>query len=61
MAGRYTAALGVALLASTREAVDAFAGSSMPAWMTLRGEQVQRIAKLADSVERSLTHCLSNR
>jgi hypothetical protein len=50
-----------ALLASTREAVDSFAGSSMPAWMTLRGEQVQRIAKLADSVERSLIHCLSGR
>ena len=50
-----------ALMASTREAVDAFAGSSMPAWMTLRSEQVQRIAKLADSVERSLIHCLSGR
>jgi hypothetical protein len=50
-----------ALLTSTREAVDAFAGSSMPAWMTLRGEHVQQIAKLADVVERSLLRCLSSR
>jgi hypothetical protein len=50
-----------ALLTSTREAVDAFAGSSVPAWMTLRSEQVQRIAKLSDSVERSLLRCLSSR
>jgi hypothetical protein len=50
-----------ALLTTTREAVDAFAGSSMPAWMTLRSEQVQRISKLSDSVERSLLRCLSSR
>jgi hypothetical protein len=50
-----------ALLTSTREAVDAYDGSSMPAWMTLGGERVQRIAKLADSVERSLIRCLSSR
>jgi hypothetical protein len=50
-----------ALLTSTREAVDAFAGSSVPAWMTLRSEQVQRIAKLSDSVERLLLRCLSSR
>jgi hypothetical protein len=50
-----------ALLTSTREAVDAFAGSSMPAWMTLRSEQVQRISKLSDSVERSLLRCLGSR
>jgi hypothetical protein len=50
-----------ALLTSTREAVDAFAGSSVPAWMTLRSEQVQRISKLSDSVERSLLRCLSSR
>ncbi len=49
-----------ALLTSTREAVDAYAASSMPAWMTLRSEQVQRISKLADSVERSLLRCLSS-
>jgi hypothetical protein len=50
-----------ALLTSTREAVDAFEASSMPAWMTLRSEQVQRISKLSDSVERSLIRCLSSR
>jgi hypothetical protein len=50
-----------ALFTSTREAVDAVAGSSVPAWMTLRGEHVQRISKLADSVERSLLRCLSAR
>lgn len=50
-----------ALLTSTREAVDAVTGSSVPAWMTLRGEHVQRISKLADSVERSLLRCLSAR
>jgi hypothetical protein len=50
-----------ALLMSTREAVDAVAASSVPAWMTLRGEHVQRISKLSDSVERSLLRCLSSR
>ena len=50
-----------ALLTSTREAVDAVAASSVPAWMTLRSEQVQRISKLSDSVERSLLRCLSSR
>jgi hypothetical protein len=50
-----------ALLTSTREAVDAVAASSVPAWMTLRSEHVQRISKLADSVERSLLRCLSSR
>jgi hypothetical protein len=50
-----------ALLTSTREALDAYAASSVPAWMTLRSEQVQRISKLSDSVERSLLRCLSSR
>jgi hypothetical protein len=50
-----------ALLTSTREAFDVYAASSMPAWMTLRSEQVDRIAKLSDSVERSLLRCLSSR
>jgi hypothetical protein len=50
-----------ALLTATREAVDAFAPSSVPAWMTLRSEQVQRISKLSDSVERFLLRCLSSR
>ena len=49
------------LLTATREAVDAYAASSMPAWMTLRSEQVQRISKLSDSVERMLLRCLSDR
>jgi hypothetical protein len=49
-----------ALLTSTREALDAYAASSVPAWMTLRSEQVQRISKLSDSVERSLLRCLSS-
>jgi hypothetical protein len=50
-----------ALLTSTREVLDAYAASSVPAWMTLRGEQVQRISKLSDAVERSLLRCLSGR
>lgn len=50
-----------ALLTSAREALDAVAASSVPAWMTLRSEQVQRISKLSDSVERSLLRCLSSR
>lgn len=50
-----------ALLTSTREALDAVAASSVPAWMTLRSEHVQRISKLSDSVERSLLRCLSSR
>jgi hypothetical protein len=50
-----------ALFTTAREAVDVMAKSSMPAWMTLRGEQVQRISKLSDSVERSLLRCLSSR
>jgi hypothetical protein len=50
-----------ALLTSTREAVDAVAASSVPAWMTLRSEHVQRISKLSDSVERFLLRCLSSR
>jgi hypothetical protein len=50
-----------ALLASTREALDLVAASSVPAWMTLRSEHVQRISKLSDEVERSLLRCLSSR
>jgi hypothetical protein len=50
-----------ALLTATREASEAVAASSVPAWMTLRSEQVQRISKLSDSVERFLLRCLSNR
>jgi hypothetical protein len=50
-----------ALLTSTREVLDAFAASSVPAWMALRSEQVQRISKLSDAVERSLLRCLSSR
>jgi hypothetical protein len=49
------------LLTGTREVLDAYAASSMPAWMTLHSEQVQRISKLADSVERSILRCLSSR
>jgi hypothetical protein len=50
-----------ALLSATREVLDAYAASSVPAWMTLRTEQVQRISKLSDAVERSLLRCLSSR
>jgi hypothetical protein len=50
-----------ALLSATREVLDAYAASSVPAWMTLRSEQVQRISKLSDAVERSLLRCLSSR
>jgi hypothetical protein len=49
------------LLTATREALDAVTASSVPAWMTLRSEHVQRISKLADSVERSILRCLSSR
>ena len=50
-----------ALLTSTREVLDAYTASSVPAWMTLRSEQVQRISKLSDAVERALLRCLSGR
>ena len=48
-----------ALLASTREAVDAVAGSGMPAWRSLGNQRVERIARLSDALERTFIRCLS--
>jgi hypothetical protein len=48
-----------ALLTATREAVDVFEGSTMAAWMSLGSTRVQRIARLSDTIERSLLRCLS--
>jgi hypothetical protein len=47
-----------ALLASTRDAVDAYERSSMPAWMSLGDQRVQSIARLSDSLERTFLRCL---
>jgi len=49
------------LLSGTRDAIDAYEGSSMPAWMSLGDQRVQRIARLSDSLERTFIRCLSNR
>jgi hypothetical protein len=49
-----------ALLTSTRDAVDAYEGSSMPAWMSLGDQPVQRISRLSDSLERTFIGCLSD-
>jgi hypothetical protein len=49
-----------ALLGSTRDALDAYEGSSMPAWMSLGDQRVQRIARLSDSLERTFIGCLSD-
>jgi hypothetical protein len=49
-----------ALLGSTRDAVDVYEGSSMPAWMSLGDQRVQRIARLSDSLERTFLRCLSD-
>jgi hypothetical protein len=46
------------LLASTRDAVDAYERSSMPAWMSLGDQRVQSIARLSDSLERTFLRCL---
>ena len=48
-----------ALLTSTRDAVDVYEGSSMPAWMSLGDQRVQRVARLSDSLERTFIRCLS--
>jgi hypothetical protein len=47
-----------ALLTGTRDAVDAYEGSSMPAWMSLGDQRVQRISRLSDSLERTFIRCL---
>lgn len=50
-----------ALFEATREAVDIHERSSMPAWMSLGSERVQRLARLSDTVERTLLRCLGDR
>ncbi|HUR93534.1 MAG TPA: hypothetical protein VMY76_03050 [Gemmatimonadales bacterium] len=47
-----------ALLGSTREAADVYEGSSMPARLSLGDQRVQRISRLADSLERTFLRCL---
>jgi hypothetical protein len=49
-----------ALLTSTRDAVDAYEGSSMPAWRSLGDQRVQRISRLSDSLERTFIRCLGD-
>jgi hypothetical protein len=49
-----------ALLTSTRDAVDTYEGSSMPAWMSLGDQRVQRISRLSDSLERTFIRCLGD-
>jgi hypothetical protein len=48
------------LLAGIRDAIDAYDRSSMPAWMSLGDQRVQRIARLSDSLERTFIRCLSD-
>jgi hypothetical protein len=48
-----------ALLTVTREAVDVYESSSMPAWMSVGDQRVQRIAHLSDSLERAYLRCVS--
>jgi len=47
-----------ALLTSTREALDVYEGSSMPARLSLGDQRVQRMARLSDSLERTWLRCL---
>lgn len=49
-----------ALLAATREAVDVHEASTMPVWMSLGSERVQRIARISDTLERTLLRCLTD-
>jgi hypothetical protein len=48
------------LLTSTRDALDVYQGSSMPAWMSLGDQRVQRISRLSDSLERTFIGCQSD-
>ncbi|HVE78762.1 MAG TPA: hypothetical protein VNA89_07865 [Gemmatimonadaceae bacterium] len=57
---RTPAADADSLLVGTRQAVDAYEASGMPAWMALNGDLVQRIARLSDQVERAVIRCLAD-
>ncbi len=46
-----------ALFAATRDAVDTYQRSSMPAWMGLGDARIERIARLSDSLERTYLRC----
>jgi hypothetical protein len=46
-----------ALLERTREAVGAVSRSGLPAWMTLGDQRIDRIAQLADGLERTFRRC----
>lgn len=46
------------LLVSTRDALDAYEASSMPAWMSLGDQRVRRIAGVSDSLERTFLRCV---
>lgn len=48
-----------ALLTSTRQALDAYEGSSMAAWMSIGSSRVQRISQLSDTLERTYIRCLN--
>lgn len=47
-----------ALLGSTREALDTFESSSLPAWMSLGSPLVQRIARHSEDIDRTYIRCL---
>jgi hypothetical protein len=49
------------LLAATREAVDLYQTSAMPAWMRLGDQRVQHMARVSDSLERTYNRCLGDR
>jgi hypothetical protein len=46
-----------ALLERTREAVGVVSRSGLPAWMTLGDQRIDRIAQLADGLERTFRRC----
>lgn len=48
------------LFSATRDGMDAYQRSSMPAWMSLGDERIQRIARLSDSLERTYLRCLAS-
>ena len=48
-----------ALLERTREAVGAVSRSGLPAWMTLGDQRIDRIAQLADGLQRTFRRCAS--
>lgn len=48
-----------ALLTATREAVAVVERSTMPAWMSLGDQRVQRIAQVSGALEQTFTRCMN--